>query len=194
MANVLIIQGHPTPGGGHYCHALADAYAQGAASGSHEVRRLAVTDMAFPVLRDRADWEKAAPPPDIARAQEDIKWANHLVFIYPLWLGALPALLKAFLEQVARPGFAFTVGSDGSGMQVLLKGRSARTIVTMGMPGLIYRWWFGALTLRSLEQNILAFVGIGPCRNTVIGLVEGMSDAKRKSWLETMRDLGRRAQ
>jgi putative NADPH-quinone reductase len=63
----------------------------------------------------------------------------------------------------------------------------------MGMPGLIYRWWFGALTLRSLEQNILAFVGIRPCRNTVIGLVEGMDDSKRKSWLDKMRGLGRRA-
>lgn len=193
MAKVLIIQGHPTRGGGHFCHALADAYVEGAASGGHEVRRLTVTDLEFPILRDRTDWETAPPPPDIARAQDDIKWANHLVFIYPLWLGALPALLKAFLEQVARPGFAFTTGSGGAGMQVLLKGRSARTVVTMGMPGLIYRWWFGALTLRSLEQNILAFVGIGPCRNSVIGLVEGMNAAKRSSWLDTMRDLGRAA-
>lgn len=193
MARVCLIQGHPTKGEGHFCHALADAYAAGAASGGHEVRRITVTDLDFPVLRDRMDWESGSPPPDIAAEQETIKWATHLVFVYPLWLGALPALLKAFLEQVARPGFAFTVGSGGGGMQVLLKGRSARTIVTMGMPGLIYRWWFGALTLRSLEQNILAFVGIGPCRHTVIGMVEGMSVAKRKSWLDEMRRLGRDA-
>jgi putative NADPH-quinone reductase len=193
MARILIIQGHPTRGGGHLCHALADAYADGATAGGHEVRRLIVTELEFPVLRDRVDWEKNAPPPDIVRAQGDIGWANHLVIIYPLWLGALPALLKAFLEQVFRPGFAFALGSNAGGPQVSLKGRSARTIVTMGMPGLVYRWWFGALTLRSLEQNILAFVGIGPCRHTVIGMVEGMSETKRKSWFDEVRRLGRAA-
>ena len=26
----------------------------------------------------------------------------------------------------------------------VLKGKSARIIMTMGMPGIVYRWWFGA--------------------------------------------------
>jgi putative NADPH-quinone reductase len=61
----------------------------------------------------------------------------------------------------------------------------------MGMPALIYRWYFGAHSLKSLERNILGFVGIGPIRETLIGLVETRSAARREKWLEKLRALGR---
>jgi len=81
-----------------------------------------------------------------------------------------------------RPGFAFCYESK-SWPKKRLRGRSARIVVTMGMPTLVYRWVFLAHSLRSLERNILRFVGIGPVRDTLIGLVEAMSPAKRERWL-----------
>ena len=113
--------------------------------------------------------------------------------MYPLWLGAMPALLKAFLEQVMRPGFA--VGKIRSASwKKMLAGRSARIVVTMGMPALIYRWFFRAHSLRSLERNILGFVGIGPVKETLIGSVETCGNPEREKWLERLRALGRAAQ
>lgn len=35
-----------------------------------------------------------------------ILWADHIVFLYPLWLGHMPALLQAFLEHALRLGIA----------------------------------------------------------------------------------------
>ena len=105
--------------------------------------------------------------------------------IHPLWIGMMPAVLKGFLEQVYRPGFAVGKGKDGQWAN-LLKGRSARIIVTMGMPALIYRWYFGAHSLKSLKQN-LALTGIKPSRH---GSVEAMGDAKRRQWLASVRALG----
>ncbi|HYD30754.1 MAG TPA: NAD(P)H-dependent oxidoreductase [Azospirillaceae bacterium] len=191
MTRTTIIQGHPTPGGGHFCHALADAYARGAAEGGHEVRRIGVAELDFPLLRSKAEWESAAPPPAIAQAQEAIGWAEHLVIVYPLWLGAMPALLKGFLEQALRPGYAVGKPGAGTGWKSQLAGKSARVVVTMGMPALVYRWYFGAHSLKSLERNILAFVGIRPNRHTLIGSIEAMGDAKRRAWLESMRRLGK---
>jgi putative NADPH-quinone reductase len=191
MTRILIVQGHPDPDPARYCRALAAAYAEGARAGGHEVRTLDLAALAIPPLGSRAEWD-SEPPPAVAAAQADIAWSEHLVFVYPLWLGAMPALLKAFLEQVARPGFAFPKGASGFGVKGL-KGRSSRIVVTMGMPAFIYTLWFRALTLRALERNILAFVGIGPNRHTVIGMVEGMSAEKRTGWLEEMRKLGRAA-
>ena len=40
-----------------------------------------------------------------------------------------------------------------------MSGKSARIVVTMGMPGFWYRWYFRAHSLRSLQRNILKFVG-----------------------------------
>jgi putative NADPH-quinone reductase len=65
-------------------------------------------------------------------------------------------------------------------------------VVTMGMPALIYRWYFGAHGLKSLTQN-LALVGIAPCRSTLVGMVEAIDDGKRRRWLERLRALGGQA-
>lgn len=188
MRRIAIIQGHPDPAGGRFCHALAAAYADGARAAGHDVRLIAVATLDFPWLRTQADFEDGSAPPAIAEAQETLRWAEHWVIVWPLWLGTMPALLKAFLEQVARPGFAFRYG--GRVPEKLLKGRSARIVVTMGMPGLLYRWWFGAHGLRALERSILGFVGIAPIRETLIGGVGGMAEAKARAWLDRLRALG----
>jgi len=192
MARIAIIQGHPTPGGGHFCHALAGAYSAGAAEGRHEVRQIVVAELAFPMLRSKSDWEKAPAPPVVADAQETLAWADHLVIIYPLWLGGMPALLKGFLEQALRPAFMSGATEAGATWKTVLKGKSSRIIVTMGMPAFVYRWYFGAHSLKSLKRSILALVGIGPNRHTLIGMIEQMSEGRRRSHFETMRILGER--
>ncbi|WP_029934878.1 NAD(P)H-dependent oxidoreductase [Sphingomonas sp. UNC305MFCol5.2] len=184
--NILIIDGHPDPDRGRFIHALADAYASGAADRGHDVQRVEVAALDFPILRSRGDWTNGTPVLAIRDAQEAIRWANHIVFFYPLWLGDVPALLKAFLEQVARPGFAL---EQGTMPKPLLGGRSARLVVTMGMPAFFYRFYFGAHSVKSFERNILKLAGIKPVEHTLIGGVEGDGEMREK-WLDTMLNLG----
>ena len=133
-------------------------------------------------------------PPMLQPAQNDIEWAQHLVLFFPLWLGDMPALLKGFLEQVARPGFAFKRSRDGSSFgKKGLSGRSARLVVTMGMPATVYRYYFRAHAVRALERNVLGFVGIAPVHETLLGLVEGTGAEERARWLDKLRALGRKA-
>ncbi|MBC2663902.1 NAD(P)H-dependent oxidoreductase [Novosphingobium flavum] len=184
---ILVIDGHPDPARDHYVHALAEAYAEGALSAGHTVERLRVGELDFPLLRSPADWMEGTAPPAIVRAQEQIRAAEHIVMIYPLWLGDVPALFKAFLEQALRPGFALAYAEHGFPKK-LLRGRSARVVVTMGMPGIAYRVFYRAHSLKSLERNVLRFVGIDPVETTVIG---GIDDAgTREEWLGKMRHFG----
>ncbi len=187
---IAILQGHPDPSAARYGRALAQAYAQGAAEAGHDARSIDVARLDFPLVRTKDEWEKGPYPDAIRQVQHTIRWAEHLVILYPLWLGAMPALLKAFLEQVLRPGFAISNVEPGKSWKKLLAGRSARVVVTMGMPALVYRWYFGAHSLKSLERNILGFVGISPIRETLIGMVEACGAAKREKWLEKLRALG----
>lgn len=187
--NILVIQGHPDAHGDHYCHGLAKAYSDSATAAGHEVSTINVAELEFPLLRSQQEWSAESPPVDIKKAQNAIERANHLLIVYPLWLGTTPALLKAFFEQVFRPGFAIDLVAGGR-WRKRLTGKSARVVVTMGMPAAVYRVWFRAHSLKSLERNILSFVGIRPVRATLIGMV-GRSDARRRHWLARLATLGR---
>lgn len=188
---IAIIQGHPDPAADRFCHALADAYAAGAAEAGHEVRRIEVARLDFPLLRTEADFETGAPPPAIQAAQADILWAQHLVFVYPLWLGTMPALLKGFLEQTIRPDFAFERTTDGWPRKILTN-RSARVIITMGMPAFAYRFIYFAHGLKNLERNILRFSGIKPVRNNIVGMIGQLTPEKADAWLAKIRARGQR--
>ncbi len=193
MTRVLIVQGHPDGTVPHLCHALAEAYAQGALDAGHELRRLDVARLEFPLLRSQQEWEQGELPPGLCQAQDDIAWAQHLLIVFPLWLGEMPALLKGFLEQVARPGFAFKADGGNPFSHKGLKGRSARVVLTMGMPALVYRYYYRAHSLKSLERNILGFVGIAPIHETLIGMVGQLKPDQAQAQLVKLRRLGSRA-
>jgi putative NADPH-quinone reductase len=191
---ILLIQGHPDGLQPHYLHALAQAYAEGAREAGHAVREVDVSRLDVPLLRSAEAWKHGPVPPSLLPVQADVLWAEHLVLLFPLWLGDMPALLKAFLEQLARPGFAFKPGADGNPFAAkALGGRSARVVVTMGMPALVYRYLYRAHSVKSLERNILGFVGIAPVNETLIGSVEAADGAARRRWLDKLRALGRGA-
>jgi putative NADPH-quinone reductase len=188
---ILIIDGHPDRNWERFCHALSSAYADGARNAGHQVRQLNISEMEIPFLRTREEWTNENPPDAIASAQRDILWAEHLVIVFPLWAGTMPALLKAFFEQAFRPGLAVEkeVGKMWPG---LLRGKSARVVVTMGMPAWFYRIFYRAHGLKSLERNILRFSGIRSIGETLIGGVERLDEATRQKWLGKLRLAGSR--
>lgn len=190
---IAIIQGHPDPDPARYGHALASAYARGAEEAGHEVKVVRVAALDFPLLRSAHDWQEGRAPEAIRRAQAQIAWADHLVILFPLWLGDMPALLKGFLEQVLRPGFAFTKALPGRPWKKLLKGKSARLVVTMGMPAFFYRVFYRSHSVKSLQRNILSFCGVDPVRVTLIGMIEAAKQEARGVWLARMSALGREA-
>lgn len=92
------------------------------------------------MLRSSQEFEHGTIPDDLDEAAGALAWAQHIVLVFPLWLGTMSAELKAFLKQVIRPGTAFAFPAEGEGFaKSLLRGRSARLVVTMRMPTPFYR-------------------------------------------------------
>lgn len=137
---VLIILGHTRTNS--LCGALAETYAAGAGKAGKDVRILRLADLAFNAATPPDS--EAALEPDLARLQESLAWADHVVLVYPNWWGGPPGMLKAALERVLMPGFAFKYHEKGGGWDRLLAGRTAELLVTMDTPPFLYRWGFGA--------------------------------------------------
>jgi len=190
---VCIINGHPDPAKGHFVAALADAYAHGAGEGEHTVSRIDIARLPIEFLRNAAEF--ARPPGEAIIAERaKIAAADHVVLIYPLWLGSMPAIGKAFLEQISRDGFMADSSGDAKQFPVRrMTGKSVRLIVTMGMPGLAYRLVFGAHSLQAVKQGIFRMVGFKPVRHTILGMVEAVGAKGRAKMIARVEALGRQA-
>lgn len=185
---ILVVLGHPQRKS--FCGALAQAYINGAKKSNAEIKELNIGDLKFdPILRDvYGDSQKFEE--DLKIAQEQIKWADHLVFVYPTWWGGMPALLKGFIERVFVPGFAF-IESNHS-YQGCLGNRSAHLIVTMDSPTWFYKWFTKSPGHNLMKKAILEFCGIKPVRISDFGPVKGSTKEKREEWLAEVRRKGER--
>lgn len=186
---VCIVNAHPKEGKS-LCSALADAYASGAKKAGAEVLRIDVAKLDFDVLREPSDFP-LKPPSDILNAQDKVRRAAHLFVIYPLWLGSMPALAKAFFEQLSRNEFALSA-SDKGWPKKNLAGRSARVAVTMGMPAAAFRLFLGAHGAKSFETGILGMSGVRPVRTTFVGGAFDMPERRFKALSSRFNALGAR--
>ncbi|MDO7903553.1 NAD(P)H-dependent oxidoreductase [Pseudomonas sp. K1(2024)] len=182
---ILVVLGHPSSDS--FCAALGQTYVQAASEAGHEVRILDLPALAFdPVLHE--GYRQIQPlEPDLRQAQEQILWAEHLVFVYPIWWGGIPALLKGFFDRVFLPGFAFKYRKDSAFPEQLLKGRTAHLLVTMDTPPWYYRWVYRMPGLHQMRKTTLAFCGIKPTRTLTFGPILGSTDIQRQNWLDRVR-------
>jgi putative NADPH-quinone reductase len=186
---ILIVLGHPRSDS--LCGALTQRYADGAAAAGHTVRMMRLADLRFdPILH--GGYQGSQPlEPDLQAAREAITWADHLVFAYPIWWGAMPALLKGFIDRVFLPGFAFKYREGSPFWDRLLSGRSAELLVTMDSPPWYY-WLVNRMPgHHQMRRTILEFSGIKPVRIHSFGSVKTSTPAQREDWLAKAEQRGR---
>lgn len=189
-SRILVINGHPDSES--FCAALSDAYREGASASAAELRMIDLSTISFNPNLQHGYRQRTNLEPDLVEAQELIRWADHLVILYPTWWGSMPAMLKGFFDRTFLPGFAFKYRKDSVLWDKLLTGKSAHLIVTTDTPS-----WYNWLIYRQaghslMKRNILQFCGIKPVRITEIGPVKPSSEQQRGKWLDKVKQLGLR--
>ncbi len=186
---VLIINGHPDPES--YCSALADSYFKGAKTTNAEVQMIHIVNLKFnPNLRFgyrmRTELE-----PDLIDAQEKLIGADHIVWIYPVWWGSYPAIMKGFLDRVLLPGFAFQKREGSVWWDKYFEGKTARIISTLDQPPWFYKWINGQPSTIALKRLTMNFIGVRKTKVTTIGPLRLSTDAFRSKWMKKIHQLGK---
>lgn len=191
MAKIAVVVGHAQQDS--FCEALGEAYRRGAQGAGHSVDLFVLSRMSFdPILHD--GYRKEQPlEPDLQRAYAALAGCNHLVLIFPLWCGDMPAILKGFLERVLQPDLIKRQKTEHEMNWRIFRDKSARIVMTMGMPVSVYRFWYGPHALKLLKRNILHFIGIKPVHDTLFGMIGTSKMEQRKGWLGKVEALGRDA-
>jgi putative NADPH-quinone reductase len=185
---ILVVDGHPDPDAARFSHAIADAYTEGARAAGRTayVARIAALDFSY--VQSASQFSLPCPHIGIKEVQAHLADADHIVLVYPLWLGTMPALLRTFLEEVATGGFATC--NDGKRWTPNLRGKSGHLIVTMDARALIGRWFVRAPDVFGVECPVLRFLGVSPVRVTLFGRARDPRLRERR--LRTARRLGAR--
>ncbi|MEK7568036.1 MAG: NAD(P)H-dependent oxidoreductase [Patescibacteria group bacterium] len=190
MKKIFVILGHPNKES--FCGELFDAYVRGAKTAGHEVRETRIGDLRFDPILHKGHKEIQPLEPDLKKAQEDIIWAEHVVFIFPTWWASFPALLKGFIDRIFLPGFGFKYRKKNSLFRdKLLAGRSSRVIITMDAPVWYYYLVYGASGWIAFKNGILKFCGFKRVRGTLIGRLRFLSENKRKKWINRIEAMGK---
>lgn len=189
MKNILVINGHPDKES--YNYAISTAYLKGAAESKANVKSIHLCDLKYNLnlqygYRKRTDLE-----PDLVAAQEMLTWADHIVWIYPVWWGSVPALMKGFLDRVLLPGFAFKKREGSVWWDKFFTGKTSRIICTLDQPPWYYRFINRCPSHHAMRKLTLNFIGVKSVKITTIGPLRLSSEDFRQKWLSKVEKMGR---
>ncbi|SED14753.1 Putative NADPH-quinone reductase (modulator of drug activity B) [Tenacibaculum sp. MAR_2009_124] len=188
IKKTLIINGHPDKDS--FNHALANSYKKGLEKSNAITDQINLIDLDFdPILkfgyRKRMELE-----PDLLNALEKIKNADHLVWVFPVWWCGYPAILKGFIDRTFLPGITFQPIKGKPFPKKLLKGKTARLIITSDTPSWYDYLFMKRPTINQFKKGVLEFCGISPVKVTFLSVIKDSSDNQRNKWLDKVFELG----
>ena len=186
--NILIINGHPNKESFNY--ALANAYQQGALKSKAQVDVIHIGELDFNPNLQYGYTKRIELEPDLLVSLEKIKKADHLVWIHPVWWGALPAMMKGFIDRLFLPGIAYQYRENSVWWDKLLTGKTARIITTLDQPAWYYRIFCGNPSVNQLKKSTLEFCGIKPVAVTAIAIIKTSTEKQRAAWIAKVYQLG----
>lgn len=190
MKKIAIINGHPNKDS--YNFGITEAYRLGAVEAGAEVKEIVIRDLNFNPNLQFGYQKRMEHEPDLLKAWEIIQWADHLVWVHPVWWGGFPALMKGFIDRLFLPGMAYQYRKNSVWWDKLLKGKTAHIITTLDQPGWYYRLFFGRPSVNQLRKSILEYCGVKPVKLTYIGIIRNSKDEQRAQWLRKVKELGKK--
>ena len=188
MKKTLLIQGHPDAE--IFNFALFEAYKKGAIASGAEIKEIIIKNLNFSPNLQFGYRKRTELEPDLLESLEKVKWAEHLVFVYPVWWGSVPAILKGFIDRVFLPGIVFEKIENSVWWKRLLTGKTGHIISTLDQPAWYYWLNYGRPSYHAMKRMTLNFVGIKPVRTTTIGPIRLSKDKYRTDWLKKVEKLG----
>jgi len=190
MKKIALINGHPNHESFNF--ALAEAYKKGVENSGAEIKEIIIRDLDFNPNLQFGYQKRMDLEPDLLKAWEIIQWADHLVWVHPVWWGGLPAITKGFIDRLFLPGFAFKYRENSVWWDKFLTGKTAHIITTIDQPGWYYRMFYGRPSINQLKKSTLEFCGVKPVKVTYIGIIKNSKEEQRQKWIKKVYSLGRK--
>ena len=194
----LIVYYHPHEGS--FCSAIRDAVITGLDTGGYEWKIIDLYKDGFDPVMHEKDLEifvKAGRmgedglegvDPLALEYMKLLRWAEHLVMIFPIWWMSTPAMVKGFIDKVIFPGIVYKM--DGGRLVSQLSSlRETTLITTMNTPADVYKERFDNSLEGSLIKGTFNQIGIHDVRWISLNMVKQVGDEKRWVWLDEIENM-----
>ncbi|MEM1385122.1 MAG: NAD(P)H-dependent oxidoreductase [Pseudomonadota bacterium] len=181
---IVVIVGHPNADS--FCEALALAYARGAKAMGHEVDVINLRDLQFDPVSEKGFDLRQPLDSKTFKAVGQIGRAEHSVWIWPVLLGARPALLQGFVERLFQSD---AIRRD----QGFTARKSARIIVTLPDLSWLERLFVPWMVTWGFSRQFLRIAGFTRVRRCGYPCMNRVGGERRDVWLSEVERLGRRA-
>jgi NAD(P)H dehydrogenase (quinone) len=189
---IYIILAYPNKEG--LCYAAFESVKKGLEAAGHEIKTTDLYAENFnPVLvfNEQKHRRNLQYDPEMQAYRDMIVWAEHLVFVFPIWWSGMPAILKGFIDRVFAKGFAYEYKGGISNMNGLLKNKTAWLINTQDAPVIVR---FVPFLVHDygmvLKKQVLLACGFRQVRRFPIFSVRSSTQEQRRKWLQKLYDLG----
>lgn len=188
MKKILIINGHPDKES--FSFGLSEAYKIGVEKSNAEIKEINIRELNFNPNLEFGYRKRTELEPDLLYAQDKLKWADHIVWVYPVWWSSVPAIMKGFLDRILLPGFAFKKRENSLLSDKCLTGKSARIICTMDQPTWFYKFVNRSPSHNAMKKGTFQYIGVKKVRITAIGPIRLSTEEFRAKWLKKVEKLG----
>jgi NAD(P)H dehydrogenase (quinone) len=190
MKKILVINGHPDSQSLN--SSIVKAYIDGAKKSGATIKEIVISELDFDPNLSTGHKAAQSWEPDLVQAWDKIDWADHMVWVHPVWWGGVPAKMKGFIDRVFLPGKAFKYRENSIWWDKLLKGKSALLLTTSDQPYWYYRVINKRPSVNSFKRMTLQFSGVNPVKVKMFSPVRSLDSQGIKKVLEKSFQLGLR--
>lgn len=162
-----------------------NTYVEEAEKLGHEVRRLNVYDLNFDFLRFKDDKQDNDLTDELKQAQDNIVWADQLVFVYPIWCFAIPAILKSFIERTFQYGILWQIGPMGP--KPVLKNKTSVIIQSYDMPFFLMKYILGDAPFKFWQVLLSQWCGYKIVKRFDLDGISTISEKKKQKWIKNIK-------
>lgn len=174
--NILYINGHPYKKSFH--HTIQKTYVSSIDRSKHTIKVLELGELSFdPVLRGGYS-ERMPEDKVVLKSQELVKWADHIIFTYPIWWGMMPSLMSGWIARVFTPGVMYRITGLMSADR-MLKGRTADLIITTRLPKLL-SFTQANMSTNVMKTNLFFWTGLKHRKTLSIDLMTLRWDSQKR--------------
>lgn len=160
-------------------------YIEEAGKYGHEVRSINLYDIDIDYLKANGNEFDYSISDELKQAQDNIIWADQIVFVYSIWWLAIPALMKSFIERT----FAEDVVSkmDKMGPKPLLKDKTAVIIQSYSMPYFVMKYIYGDIPMKWWKIVLTDWCGPKIIKRFDLDMIDSVPEKRKQKWIKDIK-------